>query len=247
MNKATNPFEFKQELSDTKSTRKLDYTPQLIALSNKRATELMISVSKNTELHELANNMVDNGNVQDLIDLIKAVYSDEDIKTDAEVLDGCDEQQLDRLLESRRSDRSKAKSKGLRQTYSACVTYISAMYAELLIRQKTGKPYQSVTATEAVDTTDMDAIKRRIKSLQTKTCRLRKLASYDKAAADELADTEAEIARLNGFRPNTRTTGKSVIGGTDVAELREVLKSVDTSKLDAAELERFNELVAKIG
>lgn len=247
MTHATNPFEFTQEQDTAKSSRKLDFTPQLIARSNQRATELMVTVAKDSELHDLANKMVDDSNVQDLIALINAVYTPETIKADAALLDGCDEQQLDRLLESRRSDRSKAKAKGLRQSRAACVTYISSMYAELLIREKTGKAYQSNTATMEVDTDDVDSIKRRVKSLQTKTCRLRKLATYDASAARELEETEAEIARLNSYRPNTRAAAKQSISGVEVAALREMLKTIDASKLNEDELARFNELVKKLG
>lgn len=247
MTHATNPFEFSAMQNTTKSSRKLDYTPQLIALSNKRATELMLTVAKTDELHELGNKMLDDGKVSDLLELINKVYSADAIKADADVLDGCDDEQLARLLESRRSDRSKAKTKGLRQSQAVCVTYISSMFAELLIRDKMGKPYQSATAVEEVDTDDQDAIKRRVKSLQTKTCRLRKLAAYDAAAANELEETEAEIARLNGYRPTVHAAGKLTVSDTTVSQLREVLKTVDASKLGADELVRFNALVAKLG
>ena len=143
----SNPFDFSAEQSATSESRKLDLTPILIGTSNTRATELMQSVSKKPELHVLANKAIDNGQPQDLIDLIKAVYDDETIQTDSKILEGADEDQLSRLLESRRSDRSKAKAKGPRSNITVCRTCISAKYAEMLIREYWQKPYAGTMQT----------------------------------------------------------------------------------------------------
>lgn len=247
--KATaNPFEFATSDTNATTSRKLDYTPQLIALCNQRATNLMVGISKRPELMELANRTVDDGAINDLLQLINAFYSQEQIVEDAAVLDGASDDILDRLLASRQSDRSKAKAKGLRQNSSACQTYISAMYAELLIREKSGKAYAGAGQSAAdVDTSDAEAIKRRVKSLQTKKCRLLKLAQYDTAAAEELVSVNDEINRLNGFRPTVRVTSKTTVNGVDIATLREALSSVDVATLSADQAEKYAELMAKLG
>ena len=241
-----NPFEFIAVQDNSSESRKLDFTPILIGTSNTRATELMQTVSKTPELFELANTAIDGGQPQDLIDLINAVYDDETIKTDSKILDGADEDQLSRLLESRRSDRSKAKAKGPRSNITVCRTYISAMYAELLIREYWQKPYAGTNAVE-VNTNDMDAIVSRIRSLQSKKSRLKKLAEYDEDARNDLEEVEAEIDRLNELRPNSRTVTKTVVKDMPTEQLRAVLKAIDPSSLPEDEQAKLIDLMAKLG
>lgn len=247
-----NPFTFSGTLQDTTETRKLDYTPVLISTSNQRAQDLMVNVGKKPELFDLANRAIDNGVAQDLIDLIKAVYNDDQIKTDAAILDGCDETQLGKLLESRRSDRSKAKKKNPRSNVQVCKTYISSMYAELLIRSYWNKPYTGqVGATELnieALKDDQEALSRKVKSLQSKKSRLNKIAQYDENARKELEEVKDEIARLNALRPTVRTTpSKTVVKDLDVDRLREVLKGIDPATLPKEEQDKFLTLMTKLG
>ena len=249
--KTTSPFDF--EPSDTTSTasRRLDYTPALISLSNQRATELMTTVGKNPELHPLANKALDDGQPQDLIDLIKAVYNDEQLKTDAALLDGCDENQLGRLLESRRSDRSKSKKKGPRSSAVVCRTYISSMYAEMLIREYWNKPYtgQSNIASYDIDALkdDPDALSRKIKSLQSSKSRISKLAEYDDDAKAKLAEIEAKIARLNSLRPTTRVRNRTIVKDIGIDKIRDMLSTIDPATLPEGEQAKLLELMKKLG
>lgn len=244
----SNPFEFASNSAAPSQAHKLDYTPALISLSNNRAAELMIHVSKHPDLHALANSAIDSGDVDDLIDLINAVYNGETINTDAAVLDGCDDDQLARLLESRRSDRSKAKAKDLRSSHAICMTYISSMYAELLVRVKTGKPYSGTSSsTKDLDESDLKAVTARIKSLQSKQSRLNKLAQYDAAAAEELKSVKAEIARLNALRPGTRVVTQTTIKDVNVDTIRAALKQVKLEDLSEEQLAQYEDLMAKLG
>lgn len=245
---SSNPFEFAANGTTPNQAHKLDYTPALISLSNSRAADLMIRVSKTPDLHALANSAVDNGDVDDLIKLINAVYNSEVIDVDAEVLDGCDDDQLARLLESRRSDRSKAKAKGLRSSSAVCMTYISSMYAELLVRVKTGKPYSGTSSSvKDLDESDLKAVTARIKSLQSKQSRLNKLAQYDTDAADELKTVKAEIARLNALRPGTRVVTQTTIKDVNVDVIRNALKQVKLEDLDEEQVKQYEDLMAKLG
>jgi hypothetical protein len=246
-NEATNPFVFDSVQSNATQSRRLDYTPDLIATANARAQELMIAVGKKPELFELANRAIDGGNPQDLINLIEAVHSKETIHTDAKLLEGADENQLSRLLESRRSDRSKAKKKGPRSSALVCRTYISAMYAELMIRDYWQKPYAGSSTGIKVDTDDLDTINRRIKSLQSKKSRLKKLAEYDADAQAELKDVEAEIDRLNQFRPNSRQQSRTVIKDLNVDQVRSILLQLNPEELGEEERQRYEALMAKLG
>lgn len=221
-------------------TRKFDYTPQLQAISQTRANELVSRTQTDKVLADQATRMLQ-GNTADLIELINLAYSPDDIKADAYFLNAASPEDLDGMLESRRSDRSKTKSKGLTKM-STILSYIAAMYAELLIRETTGKPYQSNLTTEQFSSDDRDAITRKIKSLQSKQSRLSKLAAYDTRAAADLADVKTEIVRLNELRGtksvNTTTTVKSV----EVDKLRDALATLDVSSMDEAALKNFENI-----
>lgn len=250
LNTTPNPFNFGPSSPTTAGTRRLDFTPVLIDIANNRASELMMNVSKMPELYDLVNKALDEGNPQDLIDLIKAVYNDKVIKTDSESLSGCDEDQLSRLLESRRSDRSKAKKKGPRTNVTVCKTYISSMYAELMVRAYWNKPYTGQAGTTAtdLDTTDQSALAKKVKSLQSKKCRLGKIAQYDDVAKKELDEVNAEIARLNALRPTVKTGNTTtVIKDAQVEQLRDILKTLDINSLPEDQQAKALELIAKLG
>lgn len=244
-NQNANPFNFAAEVSTETKTRRLDFTPALQDTARARATDLVKLVStERLDLADLANKMMDTGAPTDLLELIRAVYDDEKIKADAAVLDDCPDEQLAKMLESQRSNRSKAKRAGLRVKLSNTVAYIAAMYAELLIREKTGKSYNGTNRQTELDydqlATDTDMLGRKINSLASKKSRLTKLAQYDEAAKAALEETEAELARLRSLRP---TTTKSVVKSMDINTLREVLSKLDESELP----DEVVELMKKLG
>ena len=247
----SNPFDFAAETNKTSESRKLDLTPVLIGTSNQRASELMMKVSKDPSLHALANKALDSGEPSDLINLITTVLGEEQVKADSKLLEGADDYQFSHLLESRRSDRSKSKTKGPKTSVGVCKTYISSMYAELVIREAWNKPYTGQTNATIIDmdalANDQDAVTRKIKSLQSKKSRLKALAGYDANAKIELAEVEAEIARLNELRPNTRSTVKTVVKDIDVNELRDALKKIDPATLPEDDQAKLLELMAKLG
>lgn len=225
-----NPFAMLASAPSEKAVHHLDYTPALQNKAHERAIELCKSCTT-PELQEKANRMMDTGDAADLIDLIHSVFDDETIKSDATVLDGCPDGDLAKMLESQRSNRSKSKKAGLKSKLQNTVAYISAMYAELLIRQKTGKAYAGTTAiTLDIDKlkSDDDLLKRKINSLASKKSRLHKLAEYDEAAKAELNEVESQLAELRALRPNaSRTAVKSV----SVTELKKALKQLDKADL----------------
>jgi len=235
-----NPFSFEAE-QDSSKTRKLAYTDTLINTASSKAHNLMTEGCSTDELKALANKMLE-GNPSDLVSLIQAVYGDEQIKADAEVLHGCDEDQLKRMLESRRSDRSVAKRKGLRTSAVNCRAYISAMYAELMIREKLGMSYSGTTTASDLDEADTDAVERKIRSLQSKQSRLRKLAAYDADAKAELTGVQDEISRLQGLRPD-KVVAKSALKDVSVTELRKALDTVDINSLPEAEQEKIRSMI----
>ena len=246
--KTTNPFDLTTEQNE--GTSQLEMTPQLINLSNQKATELMRQVGQNPELHDLANKVLDEGQTQDVINLIYQVFGEDDIKKESKFLAEADEDQLSRLLESRRSDRSKAKSKGPRTSVQVAQTFIGSMYAELLVREAWNKPYKATNQELDFDELkeDQDALNRKIRSLQSKKSRLRKTAEFVEADQIELDETEDEIDRLVELRTGSpKVSSKTVIKNTDAETLRKALSLLDDKDMDAEELEKIQALMKKLG
>lgn len=244
----TNPFDLSTEVQE--GTAQLEMTPQLINLSNQKATELMRQVGQNPELHELANLVLDEGLTVDIIDLIHQVFGTEDIVENAKFLKDADEDQLSRLLESRRSDRSKAKSKGPRSSVQVAQTFIGSMYAELLVRQAWNKPFQPTNQELDLEELkeDQDALNRKIRSLQSKKSRLRKTAEFVEEDQKMLAETEDEIERLVALRTGSpRVSSKTVIKNADAETLRKALCMLNEKDMDAEELEKIQELIEQLG
>lgn len=238
-----NPFENLSATVGTTATRKLAYTDVLNHIANERASEAITMATKDENLWPIANAMMDSGDPADLLRLFEATAVLKRVEADSVELAGCSEDELKRMLESRRSDRSKNKKKGVRSSIVTCRAYVAAFYAELVIRQAMGKPYTGRTgvATSELDTEDLEAVNRRIKSLQSKKCRLGKLVKAgDEEAQSELDETIAEIERLQAFRPATSTT---VVKSIKVDELREALAKLNIDEVP----EEVRELLAKIG
>lgn len=244
----TNPFEMltAQPNDVATATRRLSHTVELNSLAAERATETIKKASANPELHELANKMMA-GDPADLLDLFEKVGVLANVEADAAMLADADEDELKRLLESRRSDRSKCKKKGIGSSMLNCRNYVAAMYAELMVRQAMGKPYTGARGAAEVDfdalAGDQDAIVRKVKSLQSKKCRVKKLAEAGvDGATEELAQVEAEIERLNALRPTARVATKAAVKSIKVDELREAL-----SKLEGDVPAEILELMKKLG
>lgn len=229
---AENPFEaLSAAVTQDHATRKLAWTDTLNSIAAERSLAVIKTASDKAELHELANRMMD-GNPADLLDLFAQTGVDALVHDDAAKLDGADEDTLKRMLESRRSDRSKAKRKGIRSSMANCRTYVASMYAELVIRDAMGKPYTGTAGAQAidVDTTDAEAVSRKVKSLQSKKCRLKKLVEAgDETLREELDATVAEIERLSAYRPTVKST--TVVKSIKVDELRAALASLSEADL----------------
>lgn len=243
----TSPFTFGPDAGQTTTARTLSFTPVLNALANSRAVELVNIVNTRADLKDLATTMLTGQDPQDLVDLISKVFENDVIKADSACLDGASDDELDRMLESRRSDRSKTKAKNPASSMALCLKYIGSMYAELIIRAKTGKPYSSNLTTEYSDPSDKDAITRRIKSLQSKQSRLKALAKYDTKASDELNAVVNEIARLNGLRGVSTVRTTDVVKSENLDALRNALTLIDPESLDAESLAKYEALVTKVG
>lgn len=248
---ANNPFAFAtEELSTSSAVRRLDYTPVLQEKARAMATELIKTVAdkQDAELIAKANQMMDTGSAETLFGLVQDVFGDERIVEASQVLLGCAEDDMPKMLESQRSNRSKAKKAGIRSKMTNCVTYVSAGIAEMLLRQAMGKPYHGTGRTTELDTEaltgDPEALRRRINSLASKKSRLSKLADYDVKARAELDEVEAQLAELRGLRPEKSKT--VVAKSVQLKAVREALQSLSAEELDALP-EAMRELAKKLG
>ena len=241
-NDLTQLFKFEEESAAKSANRQIEYTAQLNAVSHQRALDLLKIASQKdrTDLHPKAQKIMD-GNVQDCMNLINEIYDDSKLASDAEFMKDAEDDVLDRLLESRRSDRSKTKAKGLNKNMTILVNYVAATYAEMLVRKVSGKQYNATVSNGIeVDENDKEAIGRKIKSLQSKKSRLSKVAQYDPEAKAELDQVVADIARLNELRGVAQVSTKQIIKDADIDTLRNVLGKLEGTELTPEQQEAYD-------
>lgn len=236
-----NPFDNLEAVVTKQTTRKLAYTDQLQATARSRAIELTKACT-NPELANKANEMLATGSVDILLSLIYEVFSDGVIKEDAAFMELASTDELAKMLESQRSNRSKAKRSGL-NAMTNVLGFISAMYAELMIRSISGKAYAASGNKLTDDRTELAAdselLTKKINSLASKKSRLSKLAIYDESAKAELEQVEAELKELRGMRPErTKTVVKSKLQD----EVRAALASLDEKDMTPELLELMKKL-----
>jgi hypothetical protein len=221
-------FNFAEAAVSTASTgRTIPGSTELISTCNSLALDAIKLASTDPEIGKLAA-AVQSGDHDAL-----CAFVDKAIKVpSADILDGATEDELSRLLESRRSDRSKAKKAGL-TTLDTIRRYISAWVAELVIREKSGKAYRAPSTSElgTFESTDRDEITKKIKSLQSKKCRLNQAMKTIMAAGidspelkKQLDDVDAEIQRLNAMRGTQPKAPK--VSTVDVVPSNEQLRAV---------------------
>jgi len=209
-----NPFTELMASATSTGTRKLAYTTALQDKARELAVGLIRATENNPTLAGLATAMLQDKTPDSLLAFITTGLTSEDIKQASTVLDGCPDDDLPKMLESQRSNRSKAKRTGL-TAMPKVIDYVTSMIAELLIRERTGKAYNATGTKLPTDhdalAADQETLVKRINSLASKKSRLTKLATYDAKAKAELDEVEAELQELRALRPTkTRKTVKSV-------------------------------------
>lgn len=210
-------FNFADTSVQAVTGRTIPGSQELISTCNTLALDAIKLASTDPEIGKLAA-AVQSGDHEALVAFVdKAVNV-----PDKSMLDGATEDELSRLLESRRSDRSKAKKAGL-TTLDTIRRYISAWIAELVIRAASGKAYKAPStgfSVEDMDGADRDTITKKIKSLQSKRCRLNQAYRAIVAAGaqntelkNQIDQLDAEIKRLNdlrGVQPKAVKTSNTV-------------------------------------
>lgn len=214
-----NPFVLGEATATVATGRTIPGASELIAQCNAIALEAIKKATASPEVGQLAAAMQTGGmpELQAFVDGTCEIPS-------TEVISECSDEELSRMLESRRSDRSKAKKAGL-TSIDNIRRYLSAWIAELVIREATGKAYKAPGTTElgSFESTDYDTITRKIKSLQSKKCRLSAVLKYGPNATveAEVQEIQTEIDRLNamrGSKPRVKSTDN--IKAMDLDSLR---------------------------
>lgn len=226
-------FDGMANIEDNNSNDLTGFSTQLIAASNQRSKQLIEIVKTDKAIGAQLMDCLKSGTAPTLFELLEGSFS-EQIVEDSKFLSEATESQLDRLLESRRSDRSSTKRKGFK-TLKAVMDYLAAGYAELVIRQASGKEYSATRGIE-LDGSE-DAIKRRIASLRSKQSRNKKLALLDPAVAAELEEVKAEIERLQGL------LGKAPSTKQLKSDLMSELKKLDLAALPPEMADRIQKLM----
>lgn len=226
-------FDGMANIEDNNSNDLTGFSTQLIAASNQRGKQLIEIVKTDKAIGAQLMDCLKSGTAPALFELLEGSFSEQIIE-DSEFLSGATESQLDRLLESRRSDRSTTKRKGFK-TLKAVMDYLAAGYAELVIRQASGKEYSATRGIE-LDGSE-DAIKRRIASLRSKQSRNKKLALLDPVVATELEEVKAEIERLQGL------LGKAPSSKQLKSDLMSELKKLDLASLPPETADRIRKLM----
>lgn len=237
--KETIGFTFTGTIAEKATGRTIPGSQELISACNTLALDAIKLASEDPEIGKLAAAVQtgDHGALEAFV--AKAIKV-----PDKALLDGATDDELSRLLESRRSDRSKAKKSGL-TTLDNIRRYISAWIAELVIREASGKAYKAPSSGQLGDfeSTDRDEITKKIKSLQSKKCRLNQAYRTVVAAgidspelAKQIDEIEAEIKRLNEMRGTTPR-----VKSTDTV----VTDSQITAYLQSLSAEQLEELLKK--
>lgn len=230
-------FTFTGTIAEKATGRTIPGSQELISACNTLALDAIKKASEDPEIGKLAA-AVQSGDHAALEEFVaKAV-----VVPDKSILEAATEDELSRLLESRRSDRSKAKKSGL-TTLDNIRRYISAWIAELVIREASGKAYKAPSSGQLGDfgdfeSTDRDEITKKIKSLQSKKCRLNQAYRTVVAAgidspelAKQIDEIEAEIKRLNEMRGTTPRVKSTDTVVTD-SQITAYLQSLSPEQLE---------------
>lgn len=198
-----------------------------------------------TTTKDMIDEALDSGTYSSACNLIEAVIGTPQCGALAE----CTDDELSRLLESRRSDRSKTKKKGLRTNVAVMLTYFAAVIAEMAIRAASGKEYVAQSAAATIDVEalalDQEALNKKIRSLQSKQSNLRRALKYipadtDAPERDELKRVQAQIEELQSRRTSTVKTVSAKVPSAETLKQAIAAMSEEEKQALIAQLQAVN-------
>lgn len=213
------------EAAESATNHTLKGGTELIQWSTGLANAI-ITAAQSDETIAAACSEVQKGGMEALQQLVEDNVDPAEISQMADEL-GNDESNLKGLLESRRSDRSKSKKK--LSTLDGFRKYVAAWIAEVAVREALGLQYKAPSeATDygSFESDDYEVITRKIKSLQSKKCRVKATLKYveSEELQLELQEIQAEIDRLNAMRGvSTRVKSTDTVKSVSLDDLRSVI------------------------
>nr|DAF58182.1 MAG TPA: hypothetical protein [Siphoviridae sp. ctn8e14] len=216
---------FVEAAVDSTANRTLKGGAELIQWSTGLANNI-ITAAQSDENIAAACSAVQKGGMEALQQLVDENIDPSDISQMADEL-GEDTTNLKGLLESRRSDRSKSKKK--LSTLDGFRKYVASWIAELTVREALGMAYKAPSeSTEygSFESDDYEVITKKIKSLQSKKCRVKATLRYveSEELQLELQEIQQEIDRLNQMRGvSTRVKSTDTVKAVSMDDLRSVI------------------------
>lgn len=197
-----------------------------------------------TTTKDIIDEALDSGTYASACNLIETIIG----TPQCGALADCTDDELSRLLESRRSDRSKTKKKGLRTSVVVMLTYFAAVIAEMAIRAASGKEYVAQSA-NTIDVEalalDQEALNKKIRSLQSKQSNLRRALKYipddtDAPEREELKRVQAQIEELQSRRTSTVKTVTTKVPSAEVLKKAIAAMSEEDKQALIAQLQAVN-------
>lgn len=230
-----------QTVANATAGRGIPGAIELQQVSQVLANELFASISKSTDAELIASiqPILASGDYANTCELISKFYDDTTIADKTSFLKSYSSTELDRLLESRRSDRSKARKAGLAQNFPR---FLADVIAEKAIRLASGKQYnQNSTGTTAIDVealaADQVALNKKIRSLQSRISVLRskmQFAPADHPGHAEIARLQEQVRELQAHRVSTsRVVTKTVVDKRTVADAISNMSADELAELQA--------------
>jgi hypothetical protein len=237
------------EMSTT-NARALPGTAELTNTAHAAAVRMMNAMENDIENYKprIAKSAIDSRELDDIIEELYGIELDED-----SVLRNLTDEQVEAMLKSQQSKRSRAKSKAM--TVDNYVTLLTAAIAEKILRDTYNKPKSAGgfhRASGSVDYTieqlealgnDQEALRREIRNIQSKKSIMKSKADFSEADPrwQALLKAEQQLKDL-------RTGGRSGVIEVDRTKnaLSELLAGKDISKMKSAEAHELLERIAQM-
>lgn len=251
MNKANENFkglfanESKQ--NQTAGGRGLTYTNQLTSLSEKVAKDVLTKINElGDDIQEKVKLSMTDHDVMDKLILELEDFDQLDLSWMAQI----DGDEIDRMLKSQQSKRSRSKSKVM--TIDNYVTMLTAATAELMLRKVANKPKSAGGGARRSETSysdeelqtlanDQEQLKKAIRNVQSKKCIMKGKANFDENS-DEYQELLIVEDQLKGLRVNTNPAAAAAVETT--SKINEILASADN--VDNLKVGDAKELLRKI-
>lgn len=234
----------------TANARSLPGTAELTNIAHAAAIKMMNAMEADIEAYtpRIQKSTKDSKELDALLDELLDYHIDED-----SILRNLTEEQVEGMLKSQQSKRSRAKSKAM--TLDNYVTLLTAAIAEDILRTIYNKPKSAGgfhRAAGSVDYTieqlealgnDQEALRREIRNIQSKKSIMKSKAEFDESDPRWHALLKAE-QQLKDLRVGGRS-GVVEVDRTKNA-LDELLAGKDISKMKSAEAHALLEQIAKL-